>query len=119
MFHQCSWPLCICQVRLAKYEGLYANTGGNLLKQVPRREFLRLVPTLLYACTEGPMPDTPASYRAIQDLAVARTSVVAGQPAVALNSLPLRVTQEDISALISGEVNASGMNMYMGLLQVP
>ena len=64
------------------------------------------------------MLDTPAAYRAIQDLALSCTSAVAGQPAVALDSLPLQVTRDDILALINGEMNASGVNIYMGLLQV-
>lgn len=65
------------------------------------------------------MLDTPAMHEAIQELALACTSAVAGQPAVALDSLPLQVTLEDILAHTNGAMNASGVNVYMGLLQVP
>lgn len=64
------------------------------------------------------MLDTPATHRAIQELALACTSDVVGQPAVALDSLPLQLMREDILAHINGAMNASGVNVYMGLLQV-
>lgn len=104
--------MCLCQVRFAKYEALCTNRGGK------EKMFLRLVPTLLYACTEGPMLESPAIYRAIQDQALAGTSAKAGQPAVRLRSLPLQLKRPDLEALINGEVNASVVNAYMGLLQV-
>lgn len=106
-----SWLLSFCQDRFARYEGLY--THGDQNKPVPRWGFLRMVPALLYSCTEGPMLDSPATYRAIQDLALSCTCGVAGQPAVAL-----QVMRQEILDLINGEVRASGVNMYMGLLQV-
>lgn len=104
--------MCLCQVRFAKYEALCTNGGGK------EKKFLRLVPTLLYACTEGPLLESPATYRALQDQALACTEAEAGQPAVRLRSLPLQLKREDLVALINGEVNASVVNTYMGLLQV-
>lgn len=59
-----------------------------------------------------------ATHRAIQDHALACTSAKAGQPAVRLHSLPLQLNREDFVALINGEVNASVVDAYMGLLQV-
>ena len=104
--------MCLCQARFAKYEALCTNGGGK------GNTFLRLVPTLLYACTEGPMLESPATYRPIQDQALAATSAEAGQAAVCLQSLPLQLKREDLVALINGKVNASVVNAYMGLLQV-